>query len=88
MNENIKQRVEELTEQLNYHNRKYYVDDNPEISDFEFDALLNELEQLENEYPELKNPNSPTMRVGGEAVSGFGEVHHEVQMQSLQKAFS
>lgn len=88
MNENIKQRVEQLTESLNYHNRKYYIEDSPEISDFEFDALLKELEQLENEYPELKKPNSPTMRVGGEAVSVFGEVHHEVQMQSLQKAFS
>ena len=83
-----KKRIEELTDMLNYHNHKYYVEDNPEISDFEFDALLLELENLEKQYPELKKPNSPTMRVGGEAVSGFAEVHHAVQMQSLQKAFS
>lgn len=85
--EDAKKRVEELTEQLNYHNHKYYVEDNPEISDFEFDRMLLELEELENKYPELKKPNSPTMRVGGEAVSGFAEVEHTVAMQSLQKAF-
>ena len=83
-----KQRIEELTELLEYHNRKYYVDDAPEISDFEFDALLRELEQLEEAYPGLKLPNSPTDRVGGEAVSSFPEVRHEVPMQSLQKAFT
>lgn len=81
-------RVEELTELLNYHNHKYYVDDSPEISDFEFDALLRELEELEEKNPELKKPNSPTMRVGGEAVTAFEEVIHAVPMQSLQKAFS
>ncbi len=81
-------RIEELTEQLNYHNYKYYVEDNPEISDFEFDAMLVELEKLEEQYPELKKPNSPTMRVGGEPVSSFAQVTHEVPMQSLQKAFS
>lgn len=84
----IEKRIDELTDLLNYHNHKYYVDDAPEISDFEFDALLKELEQLEELHPEYKKANSPTMRVGGEAVSGFAEVHHDVQMQSLQKAFS
>ena len=59
------ERVEYLTEQLNYHNYKYYVEDSPEITDFEFDALLRDIEQLEEEYPDLKRPNSPTMRVGG-----------------------
>ena len=83
-----KERVRELTELLNYHNYKYYVEDSPEISDFEFDALLVELEELEEKYPELKKANSPTMRVGGEAVSEFKEVVHSVPMQSLQKAFS
>lgn len=85
--ENAKKRIEELTQKLNYHNYKYYVEDSPEISDFEFDAMLVELEKLEEEYPELKKPNSPTVRVGGEAVSGFAEVTHIVAMQSLQKAF-
>lgn len=83
-----KQRIEELTEIINYHNHKYYVDDSPEISDFEFDALLRELEQLEEKYPEYKSPNSPTTRVGGEPVSDFPEVVHTVPMQSLQKAFT
>ena len=86
--EEIRSRIIYLTETLNYHNKKYYVDDAPEISDFEFDAMLVELEKLEAEYPELKMPDSPTMRVGGEAVSQFNEVVHSVPMQSLQKAFS
>ncbi len=81
-------RIQELTDELNYHNYKYYVEDAPEISDFEFDALLVELEELENKYPQFKKSNSPTMRVGGEAVSSFEKVHHDVEMQSLQKAFS
>lgn len=82
------ERIKELTGQINYHNHKYYVDDAPEISDFEFDAMLRELEQLEEKYPQFKSPNSPTVRVGGEAVSAFPKVHHDVEMQSLQKAFS
>lgn len=83
-----KARIEYLTNALNYHNKKYYIDDAPEISDFEFDALLVELEKLEEEYPQYKMPNSPTMRVGGKAVSTFNEIVHNVPMQSLQKAFS
>jgi len=84
----MEKRVQELTELLNYHNYKYYVEDSPEISDFEFDDLLRELEEIEEKYPELKKPNSPTTRVGGEAVTSFAEVIHSVPMQSLQKAFS
>lgn len=84
----IKKRVEELTELINYHNYKYYVEDSPEITDFEFDKLLLELEQLEEQYPEYKKANSPTTRVGGEPVASFKTVVHEVPMQSLQKAFS
>lgn len=85
---NPKERIEKLTSEINYHNHKYYVDDAPEISDFEFDAMLRELEELEEKYPELKKDNSPTSRVGGEPVSMFAEVVHAVPMQSLQKAFS
>ncbi len=84
----IQKRIEELTKKLNYHNHKYYVDDKPEISDFEFDKMLLELEKLEEEYPEYKKSNSPTARVGGEAVSIFNKVEHIVPMESLQKAFS
>ena len=81
-------RIDYLTDILNYHNKKYYVDDSPEISDFEFDSMLLELETLEKEYPQYKRDDSPTSRVGGEAVSEFPEVVHDVPMQSLQKAFS
>lgn len=84
----IEKRIEELTNKLNYHNHKYYVEDAPEISDFEFDEMLLELENLEKEYPQYKKQNSPTVRVGGEAVKGFSEVHHDVAMLSQQKAFS
>ncbi len=84
----IQKRIEELTKELNYHNHKYYVDDKPEISDFEFDKMLLELEKLEEKYPEYKKANSPTVRVGGEAVSIFEKVEHSVPMESLQKAFS
>lgn len=82
------ERIEQLTDELNRHNYNYYVLDAPEISDFEFDALLSELEKLEEQYPQFKKSNSPTSRVGGEAVSSFAEVVHSVPMQSLQKAFS
>ncbi|NDO19310.1 NAD-dependent DNA ligase LigA [Lachnospiraceae bacterium MD329] len=84
----IEKRINELTNELNYHNHKYYVEDSPEISDFEFDKLLVELEQLEEQYPQFKRTDSPTVRVGGEAVKGFNEVRHEVPMLSQQKAFS
>lgn len=86
--ENAKQRIDELIQELNYHNHKYYVEDTPEISDFEFDAMLVELERLETEYPQYKRPDSPTMRVGGEPVKGFVEVRFEIPMLSQQKAFS
>lgn len=84
----IKERIDELTRDINFHNHKYYVEDSPEISDFEFDAMLRELEDLEEKYPQYKSADSPTVRVGGEASSTFAPVRHIVQMQSLQKAFS
>lgn len=83
-----KKRVEELTALLNYHNRKYYVEDAPEIEDYEYDSLMRELRSLENEYPELLSPVSPSQRVGGAPVSGFKKVSHTVQMGSLQDVFS
>jgi len=84
----IIKRIEFLRKTLEYHNKKYYVDDSPEISDFEYDRLLRELEILEEENPELKSPLSPTVRVGGKPVSSFPEVVHNVKMESLQDAFS
>lgn len=89
MDKNIAaKRVSELTELINYHNRKYYVEDNPEIEDFEYDALMRELRALEAEFPELLSPASPSQRVGGAPVSGFKKVNHAVQMGSLQDVFS
>ncbi len=86
--ETIRKRIEELTELLNYHSKKYYVDDNPEISDFEYDKMMVELEKLENEYPQFSSDISPTKRVGGAVLTGFDEVVHEVRMESLQDAFN
>lgn len=84
----IKLRIDELTDMLNKFNHEYYVLDNPSVSDFEYDRLMRELIDLESENPEFKSENSPTQRVGGEALDGFNEVVHTVQMQSLADVFS
>ena len=84
----MKKRIKELTEQLNEANHRYYVLDDPNMPDFEYDRLLRELENLETEYPELALPNSPTKRVGGEALSKFEKVNHPVPLMSLQDVFS
>ena len=84
----IEKKINELREILNYHNRKYYVEDNPEISDYDYDMMLRELENLEKEFPQFDSVNSPTKRVGGEAKSSFVKVNHQVQMASLQDVFS
>ena len=81
-------RIEELTEILNKANYQYYVLDNPTLHDFEYDHLLRELEELEKKYPELARADSPTKRVGGEAVSKFEKVIHAVPLMSLQDVFS
>ena len=83
-----KERIRELTERLTYHSHKYYVEDNPEISDYEYDMLLRELKDLEEQFPEFKDPASPTVRVIGSVLDGFESVAHEVPMQSLNDAFS
>jgi DNA ligase (NAD+) len=82
----VRGRIEELREQIRYHNRRYHVEDAPEISDAEYDALYNELESLEAEHPELVTPDSPTQRVGGEPLEGFEEVRHSIPMLSLSNA--
>lgn len=84
----IKARAEELRSQINYHNDRYYNQDSPEISDFEYDMLLRELEQIEADHPELMTPDSPTQRVGGEAAEKFSSVVHTVPMESLHDSFS
>ncbi|MDD6214390.1 MAG: NAD-dependent DNA ligase LigA, partial [Firmicutes bacterium] len=84
----IEKKIKKLSELLNYHSKKYYVDDNPEISDFEYDRMLRELEDLEKEYPQYLSPLSPTQRVGGAPVDKFEPITHSVVMESLQDAFS
>ncbi len=80
-------RVAELRGEINYHNHRYHVLDDPVISDYDFDRLLQELRQLEEEYPELVTPDSPTHRIGGEPAEGFVPVEHRHTMLSLGNAF-
>ncbi len=86
--ENSQKRALELRDILNYHSHKYYVEDSPEIEDFEYDKLMRELAVIEEKYPELVTADSPTRRVGGNADGQFEPVEHTVQMASLQDAFS
>ena len=81
-------RMSELIDLLEYHTRKYYVDNSPEISDFEFDALLRELQELENTYPDMASPNSPTKRVGSDLTSEFTSAEHRFPMLSLSNTYS
>ncbi len=84
----IKDRVEELREKLRFHVYRYHVLDDPVISDAEYDEMMQELQDLEAEYPELADPNSPTRRVGGEPLDEFEKVEHSEEMLSLDNAFS
>ncbi|MEG0498544.1 MAG: NAD-dependent DNA ligase LigA [Alistipes sp.] len=84
----IRERIEELRRQLNNHNYKYYVENAPEISDFDFDALLRELQELECAHPEFADPNSPTMRVGNDLTTEFESVSHHFPMLSLGNTYS
>lgn len=86
--EQARQRVAELRRQIEHHNYLYYVKDSPEISDAEYDRLMQELRQLESRFPELITPNSPTQRVGGEPLPAFTRVRHRVPMLSLDNAYS
>lgn len=81
-------RIKELSEILKYHNRKYYIEDSPEIEDFEYDAMLRELENLEAQFPEFLKEDSPTQNVGGAANRLFNPVTHSVKMESLQDVFN
>lgn len=83
-----KKRVEQLRKEINYHAKKYYDEDAPEISDFEYDMLMVELRNLEKEFPELVEKESLTQKVGGTVKKGFKEVAHEVPLLSLQDVFS
>jgi DNA ligase (NAD+) len=84
----VADRVQELREEIRYHNYRYYVLDDPVITDAEFDRLMQELIRLEEEYPELVTPDSPTQRIGAEPLDKFETVTHRVPMLSLENAFS
>ena len=84
----IEKQIGDLRQTIRYHNRKYYVEDNPEISDYEYDQLLKELEALEEQYPLFITPDSPTQRVGGEPAEEFSTVEHRVAMLSLDNTYS
>ena len=86
--EKAKKRIEELRKTVEYHANKYYNEDKPEISDFEYDMLMAELRNLEKEYPEFISSDSLTQKVGGKVKEGFKKVEHEVPLQSLQDVFS
>jgi len=85
--EAIKKRVEKLREEIEYHNHLYYVLDQPEISDAQYDRLMKELEKLEEQHPEFRSPNSPTQRVGATPLEAFKIVRHTFPMLSLANAF-
>ncbi len=87
MSESVLQRLEELKESLHYHAVRYYVEDNPEIPDAEYDRLMRELLDIEAQHPDLVTVDSPSQRVGGKPLSEFSEVKHEVPMLSLDNAF-
>ena len=83
----IKKEIEQLRKKLRYNNYRYYVLNQPEISDYEFDRLMKKLQDLEGQYPELQDPNSPTQRVGGKPVKEFDNVTHDPPMLSLDNTY-
>ena len=80
--------MEELTKLIDHYNYEYYMNDTSLVSDYEFDALLRELTDLEHQYPDLASPNSPTKRVGGEVNKTFRQVTHRFPMLSLGNTYS
>lgn len=88
MDSNIVKRLNELKKEIEQHNYNYYVMDNPTVDDYTYDMMMQELKQIEADYPDLADKNSPTQRVGGEALNQFEKVEHKVQMGSLQDVFS
>lgn len=84
----VKTEIEKLRTEIEYHNKLYYVDDAPVISDYDYDMLMVRLIKLEEEHPELITPTSPTQRVGGKALSQFMQVRHQVPLESLSDVFS
>jgi DNA ligase (NAD+) len=86
--EQAKQQIIKLREDITYHEKKYYIDNDPQISDFEFDLLLKELQGLEKKYPQLITPESPTQRVGEKSLEGFSSITHTTPMLSLDNCYT
>lgn len=84
----VQKEIDKLRREINYHSRLYYVEDAPVISDYDFDMLMQRLKKLEEEHPELVTPDSPTQRVGGQALSKFEQMQHQVPLESLTDVFS
>ena len=84
----IAQQIEKLRETIRYHDRKYYADNNPEITDREYDLLMKELEELEKKHPDLITADSPTQRVGGEPLKAFAPFRHSIPMMSISNTYS
>lgn len=85
---NVRERIDHLRQVLEHHNYKYYVEARPEISDREFDRLLDELRRLEEQHPECASPDSPTQRVGGQPIEGFKTVRHRLPMMSIDNTYN
>ncbi len=88
MNKNVIEKIENLRAKIRYHDGKYYVENMPEIADYEYDQLMIELRKLESSYPQLITPDSPTQRVGGEPVSEFTPFEHRIPMLSIENTYS
>src|SRR2546426_11810380 len=84
----VEKEIEKLRDEIRYHEHRYYVLNDPEIPDFEFDKLMRRLEELERQPPELATPDSPTQRVGGQPAEEFPKVRHAVPMLSLDNTYS
>src|SRR5205809_3344367 len=83
-----KKEIETLRRELERHNRLYYLEAKPEVSDFEFDRMMKRLEELEAKHPELADPNSPTQRVGGAPIDSFASVIHDPPMLSIENSYT
>ncbi len=88
MSASVKQQIDQLRREIERHNRLYYVEARPEISDYEFDMLLKQLEELERQHPEYDSPDSPSHKVGGEPIEGFVTVEHRVPMLSIDNVYT
>src|SRR3990167_4542187 len=83
-----KEKIKQLRDTIRYHDQKYYVENNPEITDYEYDQLLKELQRLEKLHPELITPDSPTQRVSGEPLTQFPTIEHREPMLSIKNQYS